>query len=100
MLHKRENRAKIRKGKIIQWSIFLILLIYLMITFISQQSVLEGAKDQYNESIKQLNENERINIELQAEYASINTDEFYEKIAREILKYISPDEKVFYESQN
>lgn len=39
------------------------------------------------------------NEELKAQQANLNTDEYYEKLAREELGYLKPDEKVFIDSQ-
>ena len=100
MFYKREIRLKIRKGKVIQWVVFSLLLVYLIVTIVSQQALIDEKNSEYNKAVAKLDEETQINLELQKEYASIGTDEYYEKIAREIFGYVYPGEKVFYESKS
>lgn len=100
MTHKRENRLKTGKSKIIQTLVFVALLGYLVFALISQQSMLNEKKAQNAQAQAKLDAAKQENIELQKEYASIGTDEFYEKVAREVFGYVKPGEKIFYESED
>ena len=100
MFYKRKERNKIRAGKVVQWLVFAAVLAYLVITLIGQQSMLESSTQQYDKSVAKLEEVRKENLSLQKDYASIGSDEFCEKIAREVFGYVYPEEKIFYESKN
>ena len=99
MLHERRNRFKFRKRKILQWIVFTALLIYLLATFISQQTLLNNTRARYYNAQSRLVSEESLNRILQEEYESIGTPEFHIRIAREILGFVHPDEIVFHESR-
>lgn len=100
MAHKRQNPFRTGKSKLIQALVFAALLGYLVLALISQQSMLNEKKAQHAQAEAKLEAAKAENIELQKEYASIGTDEFYEKVAREVFGYVKPGEKIFYESKN
>ena len=100
MLYKRKDRSGIRRGKLFQWAIFLALLAYLIFTLYNQQALLDKIQTEHNQAVAQLKEESEKNAQLQVDYASIGTLEFYERIARRVFGYIAPDEKVYYESKN
>lgn len=100
MAHKRENRSHSRKSKWLQWSVFIVLLCYLLVTLYNQQDMLNKSKTQYQQAISKLESEKQTNLELEKEFASIGTDEFYEKVAREVFGYVKPGERIFHESKN
>ncbi len=100
MLHKRKIRLNIGKGKIIQSAVFVAILIYLLGTLYTQQDLLEKTTEEYNQAAASLELEKEKNLELQQDFAALGTDEFYEKVAREVFGYVRAGEKVFYESKN
>jgi len=82
-----------------QWVIFAALLIYLIVTFISQQTLLNNTRARYHNAQARLHSEEAINLALQREYAAIGTEEFYIQIARDVLGFVHPNEIVFQESR-
>ena len=100
MANKRQNPIRTGKSKLIQALVFTALIGYLLYALISQQTLLNEKKEQYAQAEEKLAAAKAENIELQKEYASIGTDEFYEKVAREVFGYVKPGEKIFYESKN
>lgn len=100
MTHKRQSPLRTGKSKFIQGFIFTALLGYLVFALISQQSMLNEKKEQQAQAEAKLEAAKTEYVELQKEYASIGTDEFYEKVAREVFGYVKPGEKIFYESKD
>ena len=100
MANKRQNPIRTGKSKLIQALFFTALIGYLLYALISQQTLLNEKKEQYAQAEEKFAAAKAENIELQKEYASIGTDEFYEKVAREVFGYVKPGEKIFYESKN
>ncbi len=100
MTHKRQNPFRTGKSKLIQALVFAALLGYLVFALISQQPMLNDAKEKNAQAAAKLDAEKAKNIELKKEEASIGTDEFYEKVAREVFGYVKPGEKIFYESKD
>ena len=102
MTDKRQSQFKWKswKGKLIQWSVFLALLVYLLITLVNQNVLFDKTTYEYNQALARLDAEKLKNNELKEEYHSIGTDAFYEKVARDVFGYIYPNEKVFYESKH
>ena len=100
MLHKRESRIKLRKGKIIQWAVFLFLLTYLLITLYNQRSLLSDARIENNNAEARLYNVTRENLSLQQTYASIGSREFVERVAREVFGFVHPEELIFIEAED
>ena len=90
MANKRQNPIRTGKSKLIQALVFTALIGYLLYALISQQTLLNEKKEQYAQAEEKLAAAKAENIELQKEYASIGTDEFYEKVAREVFGYVKP----------
>lgn len=81
--------------KVISRIIFVILAIYVVYTFISQQKLLNTyAKEgkEYRNQIEQANE---IKQELTETLQNLNSTEYIEEIAREKLDMYLPNEKVY-----
>lgn len=100
MADKRGKPMQIGKKKVTQVLVFVAVLGYFIFTFFLLQPKVNETKEQYNQALERLEAAKQENAELQKEYASIGTDEFYEKVAREVFGYVKPGEKIFYESKN
>ena len=75
--------------------IFVVLSIYAVFTFISQQKLLNAyakEKKEYSNQIEQANETKQ---ELTETLQSLNSTEYIEEIAREKLDMYLPNEKVY-----
>ena len=75
--------------------IFVVLSIYAVFTFISQQKLLNAyakEKKEYSNQIDQANETKQ---ELTETLQSLNSTEYIEEIAREKLDMYLPNEKVY-----
>lgn len=94
MKHKRE-----RKVGFLQYIIFGVILIYLVFLLISQQSTLANTQNQHNAIQEKLALEERENEKLKEELEIVNTDTFYEKIAREVFGYVKKGEKVYVDNE-
>lgn len=90
MKYKRE-----RKVGFLQYLIFGGIIIYLLIVLVSQQKMLNNTQDQYNDIQEKLVHEQTINSELKEEIEIVNTDTFFEKIAREVFGYVKKGEKVY-----
>jgi len=88
-------KSKTKKRFKISYFFILILVVYLGITFFKQQSMikaLEIEKAQKQKEIEKLN-SEIADIEEKLEYS--DSLEYIEKMAREELKMVKPDEMIF-----
>ena len=99
MANKRQSPVRIGKNKFIRGIIFVALLGYLVFALISQQSIVNETKELHEQAEANLAAAKKENIELQKDFSMIDTDEFYEKVAREVFGYVKPGEKIFYESK-
>ena len=75
--------------------IFVVLSIYAVFTFISQQKLLNAyakEKKEYSNQIEQANETKQ---ELSETLQSLNSTEYIEEIAREKLDMYLPNERVY-----
>lgn len=89
-------KANTRKNNKIVIKIFLFLIIgYVLYVFAQQQSDINkyAMEAKYYENL--IEEENQKNIQLTKEKENINSDEYIEKIAREKLGYIMPNETIF-----
>lgn len=100
MSNKREKPRLFGKKKVTQVLVFVAILGYFLFAFFLLQPKVNETNEQYQQALERLEAAKAENAELQKEYASIGTDEFYEKVAREVFGYVKPGEKIFYESKN
>lgn len=72
-------------------------LVYFAYTMVTQQSMI-NAKNKELESLQQkINSVKSENDELRKKKEMLDTDEYYEKVAREKLGMVKPGEKVFFD---
>lgn len=91
----KEKRKKERKKAFLQTFVFGGILVYLVIVLISQQKMINMTVNENKDIKYKLSEEQKLNEELKDEQSIMNTDEFFEKIAREILGYVKKNEKVY-----
>jgi len=94
MAYKRE-----KKNSIIQYLFFWGIVIYLIIVLISQQGMINRTREQYHDIREKLSYENKKNEELREKLKIINTDEFFERIAREAFGYVKKGEKVYVDSK-
>lgn len=95
-MSKKNN--KINKSKNLSKLLLILTILYVTYVFISQQITLSkySTEAAYYEQMKQ-NEQER-NTTLLDEKENINSDEFIEKMAREELGLVMPNETIYVDS--
>lgn len=84
-----------KKKRLYRKLLFLLVLFYAIFTLINQQKVL----NQYNENSKELTskieEQQTYNEKLAIEKENVNSKEFIEERAREMLEMYYPNEKIY-----
>lgn len=96
LMNKKSKKAK-KNNKLSKW-LLLIGIVYVTYIFISQQVTLSkySTEAAYYEQMKQ-NEQER-NTTLQEQKENVNSDQFIEKMAREELGLVMPNETIYVDS--
>lgn len=88
------------KSNLLKKLIFIILLIYAIITFIKQQKILNTYSKQ-NESLQtQIAEAKEYQEQLNQEKENVTSPEYIEAIAREKLDMYLPNERVYLDNEN
>lgn len=84
-----------KKKKLYRKLLILLVLVYALFTLINQQKVL----NQYTENSKELSikieEQQAYNEKLAIEKDNVNSEEFIEQRAREMLEMYYPNEKIY-----
>jgi cell division protein FtsL len=88
-MNKRKKKSKL--------GLFVIvgILVYFSYVVIDQQKILYAKENQMTTIEKKIDEQKRLNEELQRQKKILNTDEYAEKVARDKLGMIKPGERVF-----
>ena len=87
------------KGALIKKVVFVVVLVYVIITFIKQQKILNSYKVQSIDLQAQIEEEKKYQDELMAKKANVNSSEYIEAIAREKLDMYLPNERVYIDSE-
>ena len=83
------------KKKLYKKLLILLVLIYVVFTFISQQKVLNQYNANSKELASQIKEQESKKKDLIAEKDNVNSKEYIEQMAREKLDMYYPNEKIY-----
>ena len=83
------------KKKLYKKLLILLVLIYVVFTFISQQKVLNKYNANSKELASQIKEQESKKKDLIAEKDNVNSKEYIEQTAREKLDMYYPNEKIY-----
>ena len=83
------------KNKLYKKLLILLVLIYVVFTFISQQKVLNQYNANSKELASQIKEQESKKKDLIAEKDNVNSKEYIEQTAREKLDMYYPNEKIY-----
>ena len=83
------------KKKLSKKLLILLVLIYVVFTFISQQKVLNQYNANSKELASQIKEQESKKKDLIAEKDNVNSKEYIEQTAREKLDMYYPNEKIY-----
>ena len=83
------------KKKLYKKLLILLVLIYVVFTFISQQKVLNQYNANSKELASQIKEQESKKKDLIAEKDNVNSKEYIEQTAREKLDMYYPNEKIY-----
>ena len=94
-----KKTRKTRKLKI-EFCFALALAIYLVCAIINQQSVITNNSKEISELSEQLAQTEQELEEINDSAAEYSSDEFVEKVARERLGLVRPDETIFIDVTN
>lgn len=75
--------------------LFIVIAIYVVYTFFSQQKTLNAYKTDQNRYSEQIAEEKEMQEELKATKENINSKEYIEEVAREKLDMYLPNERVY-----
>ena len=99
---KKNNKSK-KNNKKISFFIAIVcfsLIGYFVYTMISLNVSTKQRKAQENELVQKIEAEKKKGEDLKEEIATIGTDKFIEKHARDVFGYVKEDEKVFYDINN
>ncbi len=84
-----------------RFTIFVLVLLTVYFFDMHYKAILDNVniKNESDKIAELMLEEQAKNEELKAQKENLNSDEYYEKLAREELGYLKPDEKVFIDSQ-
>ncbi len=88
------------KTTILKRLVFIAILIYAIITFISQQKILNTYSEQEKNLETQIAEASEYQDKLNEEKSNVNSPEYIEAIAREKLDMYLPNERVYVDQEN
>ena len=94
-----KKRKKVNIKQFLTRGLLCVLVLYLCGRFVAQQ--FDFSRENKKEELldQQLAEEERIHEELTKEYEAAGTPEYIERVARDKLGYMKPDEKVFIDAK-
>ena len=84
-----------KKRKLYKNLLILLILVYVAITLVSQQKVINQYSTNSKELASKIEEQETQKTELVAEKQNVNSKEYIEQVAREKLDMYYPNEKVY-----
>ena len=84
-----------KKRKLYQKLLILLVLIYAIFTLVNQQKVINQYTSNSKELASKIEEQENYKKELVAEKDNVNSKEYIEQMAREKLDMYYPNEKVY-----
>lgn len=88
------------KNGLLKKIIFIVVLIYAIITFIKQQKILNNYTSQLNSLKVEIAEAKEHQEKLNDEKDNVNSLEYIETLAREKLGMYMPNEKVYVDNEN
>ena len=88
------------KNGLLKKIIFIVVLIYAIITFIKQQKILNNYTSQLNTLKVEIAEAKEHQEKLNDEKDNVNSLEYIETLAREKLGMYMPNEKVYVDKEN
>ncbi len=88
------------KNGLLKKIIFIVVLIYAIITFIKQQKILNNYTSQLNTLKVEIAEAKEHQEKLNDEKDNVNSLEYIETLAREKLGMYMPNEKVYVDNEN
>ena len=88
------------KNSLFKKIIFIVVVIYAIITFINQQKILNTYETQAKTLETQIAEAKDIQEQLNEEKENVNSSEYIEAIAREKLDMYLPNERVYLDNEN
>ena len=91
---------KINNKKLIKKIVFIVIGIYICLTFISQQKTLNSYKMSQKYYEEEIESKIAYQDTLKATKDNINSEEYIEKMAREKLDMYLPNEKVYIDKNN
>ena len=94
MVHMKSKTTLLKK------LVFIAILIYAIITFISQQKILNTYSEQEKNLETQIAEASEYQDKLNEEKSNVNSPEYIEAIAREKLDMYLPNERVYVDQEN
>ena len=84
-----------KKRKLYKNLLILLILVYVAITLVSQQKVINQYSTNSKELASKIEEQETQKTELVAEKQNVNSKEYIEQVAREKLDMYYPNEKIY-----
>lgn len=84
-----------KKKKLYKRLLTILVLIYAFFTLANQQKVLKQYSDNSKELVAKIEEQQTYNTELVAQKENVNSKEFIEEKAREMLEMYYPNEKIY-----
>ena len=94
MVHMKNKTTFLKK------IIFIVVLIYAIITFINQQKILNTYEKQQENLQSQISSASEYQEQLNKEKENVNSSEYIEAIAREKLDMYLPNERVYIDNEN
>ena len=92
---KKLSKIKINSKKLGIFLLFLLLLVYTTYTFVSQHIKLSQREKIATEVLEEINNANLEQEQLEKELENANSPEYLEKMAREKLGLVKPNERVF-----
>lgn len=93
-------KKKIHMKVLVKRGLFCCVLIYLCVLFISQQFSIARLRTKEDELDRKIAAASKEKTELEAQQEAVGTDEYLERVARDKLGYMKPEEKVFIDSSH
>ncbi len=84
-----------KKKKLYKRLLIILVLIYALFTLLNQQKILKQYSENSKELANKIEDQQIYNAELVAKKESVNSKEFIEQTAREMLEMYYPNEKIY-----